>query len=405
MRSGKVGKPGQVQGASSAGRRQKVDKAGQTVSATTFAQLTGVSRERLRTWERRHGFPAPMRSGSGPRRYRLRDVPRVVAVRRASENGVPIAEAVARAAVDEPSSQMPADAFATMVEHAPLPVAALSGPQPLAVVYVNDTLARLAGVTGSDAELERLAQMLSASACGPQLQALFTAQHAEVLCDHPRWDGRPGAVRSVGFRLPVQPGQQPLVAMVGVEASRERALAGEVMALQREVAALRERDDRHVRWMEAIARLSAEFQAEASAATRDSALDTLVRQLNATDAALGTYLSGQLAVASSRRGSLGPAMITVTAHPAIGRALRDAEPIWLEPATALALGVPEGLHAAGVPVVVAGEVLGLVLLLFDEREEISADVQRLLTAVSAAVGFALLRDRLADELRESAGQG
>jgi GAF domain-containing protein len=97
-------------------------------------------------------------------------------------------------------------------------------------------------------------------------------------------------------------------------------------------------------------------------------------------------------------------MITVTAHPAIGRALRDAEPIWLEPATALALGVPEGLHAAGVPVVVAGEVLGLVLLLFDEREEISADVQRLLTAVSAAVGFALLRDRLADELRESAAQ-
>jgi GAF domain-containing protein len=56
-------------------------------------------------------------------------------------------------------------------------------------------------------------------------------------------------------------------------------------------------------------------------------------------------------------------------------------------------------------VVVAGEALGLVLLLFDEREEISTDVQRLLTAISAAMGFALLRDRLADELRETAGQG
>jgi GAF domain-containing protein len=156
--------------------------------------------------------------------------------------------------------------------------------------------------------------------------------------------------------------------------------------------------------MEAIARLAAEFQVEASTAARDSALDTLVRQLNATDAALATYLSGQLAVASSRRGSMGPAMITVTAHPAIGRTLRDAEAAWLEPATAVALGVPDGLHAAGVPVVVAGEALGLVLLLFDEREEISTDVQRLLTAISAAVGFALLRDRLADELRESAGQ-
>jgi len=46
-----------------------------------------------------------------------------------------------------------------------------------------------------------------------------------------------------------------------------------------------------------------------------------------------------------------------------------------------------------------------VVLLFDEPEEISTDVHRLLTAVSAAVGFALLRDRLADELRESASQG
>jgi hypothetical protein len=382
-----------------------VNKPGQTVSATTFAQLTGVSRERLRTWERRHGFPAPFRVGSGPRRYRLRDVPRVVAVRRASEEGVPIAEAVAGAVASEPLAEITPDAFAAMVEHAPLPVAALAGPEPLAVVYVNDALARLARVSGVEGDFARVGHVLASSPCGPQLQALFAARHAEILCEHPRWDGRPGEVRSIAFRLPVQLGRQPLVALVGIEAERERALAGEVAALQREVAALRERDSRHVRWMEAIARLSAEFQVEASAGARDSALDTLVRQLNATDAALATYLSGQLAVASSRRGSLGPAMITVTAHPAIARTLRDATPAWLEPASAVALGVPDGLFACGVPVIVAGEPLGLVLLLFDEPEEISHDVQRLLTAVSAAVGFALLRDRLADELRETAGQG
>ena len=377
-----------------------MDRPGQTVSATTFAQLTGVSRERLRTWERRHGFPAPHRAGTGPRRYRLRDVPRVVAVRRASEDGVPIAEAVARAAVEAPGAEIPADAFAAMVEHAPLPVAALAGPEPLEVTYVNGALARLSGD-----EIEHVAQRLLASACGPQLQALFAAEHEEVICDHPRWDGAPGQVRSVAFRLPVRPGEQPLVALVGIEAARERALAGEVEQLREEVSALRERDDRNNRWMEAIARLAAEFQVEASAAARDSALDTLVRQLNATDAALATYLSGQLAVASSRRDSLGPSMITVTAHPAIARTLRDAQPSWLEPAAASALGVPEGLHACGVPVVVAGEPLGMVLLLFDELEEISNDVQRLLTAVSAAVGFAMLRDRLADELRDAVGQG
>jgi DNA-binding transcriptional MerR regulator len=381
-----------------------VDRAGQTVSATTFAQLTGVSRERLRTWERRHGFPAPHRASGGPRRYRLRDVPRVVAVRRASEDGVPIAQAVAAATFDEPARELSPEAFATMVEHAPLPVAALSGPEPLAIVYVNGTLARLARVTGTSADLEGVAGSLASSSCGPHLQALFAADHEEAVCAHPRWDGLPGDARSVAFRLPVQPGQPPLVAMVGIEADRERDLARSVAALHQELEELRERDERHVRWIEAIARLAAEFQVEASTAARDSALDTLVRQLNATDAALATYLSGQLAVASSRRGSLGPAMITVTAHPAVAAALRDAQPAWLEPAAALALGVPAGLHACGVPIVVAGEPLGLVVLLFDEIEEIDPDVERLLTAVSAAVGFALLRDRLADELRDAAGQ-
>jgi DNA-binding transcriptional MerR regulator len=359
-----------------------------------------VSRERLRTWERRHGFPAPHRVGSGPRRYQLRDIPRVVAVRRASEEGIPIADAVARAAAAEPATEVPAEAFAAMVEHAPLPVAALSGPEPLEVTYVNGALARL-----SHDQLDRVAERVFASECGPQLRALFAGEHEEVICDHPRWDGAPGQVRSVAFRLPVGPSQQPLVALVGIEAARERALAAEVGQLREEVTALRERDDRHVRWMGAIGRLAAEFQIEAGAAARDSALDTLVRQLNATDAALATYLSGQLAIASSRRGSLGPGMITVTAHPAIARTLRDAQPAWLEPAAALGLGVPAGLHACGVPVVVAGEPLGLVLLMFDEPEEISTDVQRLLTAVSAADGFAMLRDRLADELRDAAAQG
>jgi MerR family transcriptional regulator, light-induced transcriptional regulator len=292
-----------------------------------------------------------------------------------------------------------------MVEHAPLPVAALAGPEPLSIVYVNGELARLAGTAGGEAELASIAQRLASAPCAPHLQALFAGEHSDAACEHPRWDGQPGDVRSIAFRLPMQAGEPPLVAMVGIQADRERALTGEVASLRDEIEHLRERDARHVRWMEAVARLAAEFQADAGAAARDAALDTLVRQLNATDAALATYLSGQLAVASSRRGSLGPAMITVAAHPAIARTLRDAHAAWLERAAALALGVPDGLHACGVPVVVAGEPLGLVLLLFDELEEIDPDVERLLTAVSAAVGFALLRDRLAQELREVAGQG
>src|ERR671931_195801 len=49
--------------------RNMAVKDGQTLSATRFAQLTGMSRERLRTWERRYGFPEPRRGGPGARRY------------------------------------------------------------------------------------------------------------------------------------------------------------------------------------------------------------------------------------------------------------------------------------------------------------------------------------------------
>src|SRR3954453_9629408 len=72
-----------------------VDSGGQTVSATRFAELTGVSRDRLRTWERRHGFPEPVRVGSGPRRYALADAARVVSVLHAARPGTPLPEAIA----------------------------------------------------------------------------------------------------------------------------------------------------------------------------------------------------------------------------------------------------------------------------------------------------------------------
>src|SRR5882757_6409004 len=104
-----------------------VDKGGQTISATDFAALTGVSRERLRTWERRHAFPQPIRVGGGPRRYSPDDVARVVAIRRAVENGIPIPVAIAASAepaVDEQISEM---ARAALANDAPVAVVALSG--------------------------------------------------------------------------------------------------------------------------------------------------------------------------------------------------------------------------------------------------------------------------------------
>src|SRR5262245_10394283 len=123
----------------------RADRGGQTVSATRFAALTGVSRDRLRTWERRYGFPAPQRVGNGPRRYLLEDIQRVVAVRRAAETGVPIPHAIERTHSDEAPDHIAAHTFAALVEHAPVPVAVVSGPAPLRVEFVNGALRALSG--------------------------------------------------------------------------------------------------------------------------------------------------------------------------------------------------------------------------------------------------------------------
>jgi hypothetical protein len=46
-----------------------------------------------------------------------------------------------------------------------------------------------------------------------------------------------------------------------------------------------------------------------------------------------------------------------------------------------------------------GEALGTLLLVLDEPREIDSELQTLLSVLSAAMGFALLRDRLVEGAR------
>jgi hypothetical protein len=52
-----------------------------------------------------------------------------------------------------------------------------------------------------------------------------------------------------------------------------------------------------------------------------------------------------------------------------------------------------------VPISVVGETLGCVLLVMDEQFPIDDEVRHLLSVLSAAIGFALLRDRLVEGAR------
>jgi DNA-binding transcriptional MerR regulator len=374
------------------------------VSATHFAGLTGVSRERLRTWERRYGFPEPRRVGSGPRRYAIEDVQRVVAVRRAAEAGVPIPHAIERSRDDNAPSQMAAGTFAGLVEHAPVPVAALSGPAPLRVEFVNGALRGMTGAPRPGEELTTALPAFNDSECVRALQQLFATDGGPMEAEHPAWDGHAReTARSAIFRLPSDPGARPLVAMIGLEGEGERVARATLAELQRELDELRRHDERQTRWLDALAMLAEEFRREPGRAAVDNGLDVVIRHTSALDGAVAFYVSGQLVVPASRRGLLQTSSVTVSAHPELARCLRDADPAWLDPATSAALGVPPDLHASGVPIVVAGEPLGLLVFVLEEVEPHDDDNRRLLVAVSAAMGFALLRDRLAQELREAAG--
>jgi hypothetical protein len=378
------------------------DNVGQTVSATAFAELTGVSRERLRTWERRYGFPEPVRAGRGPRRYALADAPRVVSVRHAARLGTPLPDAIAAACRAVPLEAPPETAFRAAVELAPVPVALISGPEPLRLAWGN---AALRAVEGAPAPGELL-PAAAAGRTGAVLREHFVGDLPAAEIEHPPWGGsvvgagsRALTARSMIYRLPVDPGQRPIVAVVGVETRGEHEARVALAGAEAELSRLRLSSDRHDRWLDALGGLAAEFQHEPGPDVIASALDILIRQTQAVDVGLASYISGRLALEGTRRGALGQAALTVAAHPQVGRVLRDTDGAWLEEASARALGVPEGLHAVGVPIAVAGEVLGLLVMVFDEVEPLNDDNRRLLAAISAAVGFAVLRDRLVGELQ------
>ncbi len=378
---------------------------GHTLSATRFSALTGVSRERLRTWERRHGFPAPHRVGGGPRRYAFEDVPRVVAVRHAAAEGVPIPEAIARARSVGDGPAVGDAPLAALVEHLPTPVVVVSGPAPMRIAHVNGAVRALPGAPPVGAVLPDAVAGFAGSVAAGALERMFATDAVATEVHHPAWGGHARhTTRSTLFRLPSTPGAPPLVAIVGLEGDGERTARATLAALRLELDDLRAARARQGGSLEALAELGVALSrsTEPSAAIADG-LDAIVRNTAAEDAALLRHEAGRLVFDGSRRGRLGAGEVVVAAHPGLARALRDEEPAWLEPATAKAFGLPAGQRAAAVPVIVAGESLGALLVVAGDDAALDADARRLLRIVSAGLGFAVVRDRLVGELRRAAG--
>jgi MerR family transcriptional regulator, light-induced transcriptional regulator len=382
------------------GYNPRVDRTGQggeigghTVSATEFAALTGVSRERLRTWERRFGFPQPARVGRGPRRYVLADAPRVVAVRSAAASGVPLPRAI-EAAAQVPAPAVSEATLASIVSSAPTPTLVIGGPHPLRVLYANMPLRLLPDEGTAGATVLDTLSWFPGSDLERTLQTLFSSDAPPLECAHPAWSGADGSSRSLAYRLPVEPGAQPTVALVGIDRAQDRRTRGDLATARGELARIRVREARQARWLSLAAALAHRFQHEAGDAVLASTSDTLVRRLSAVDAGIAVYMAGELALGTSSRGLLGPRMVTVTGFADLAALMHAGEPAWLSPSAGGAFGAPAGLHSLAVPITVVGETLGILLLVFDEPTELDDDARQLLSVVSAGLGFTLLRDRL-----------
>ena len=370
------------------------------MSATDFAALTGVSRERLRTWERRHGFPSPVRAHGGARRYAVDDVGRVVAVRRAVESGVPIPSAI-------DATDLPADAGITsgaqaaLAEHAPVAVVALSGPEPLRVEFVNAAVRHRPGAPSPGDDLLQRAPWFADQPGCTTLRRLFTDDLVAAGCEHPDWTGGlRSSAHSIAYRLPHESGQRPLVALIGIDTARERRTRQLLADAEHERDALRERSDRDARFAEALTAVIDIFRRTTGMGAIADATTVLVRRLGAVDVAIAPSMAGALVLGRSARGLLGPEMVTVTRFGDLAEALRDGESAWLGEETGRAFGAPSGLGLLVVPMLAAGESLGALLLVVDEQADLTDTQRRLLRAVSATIAFALLRERLVGDLRD-----
>jgi MerR family transcriptional regulator, light-induced transcriptional regulator len=80
-----------------AGRVAKANRAGDRrgYSIRVASRLTGISPDKLRIWERRYGFPTPLRTATGLRVYSDDDVSRLALIARAMEAGYRAGDAIA----------------------------------------------------------------------------------------------------------------------------------------------------------------------------------------------------------------------------------------------------------------------------------------------------------------------
>lgn len=88
---------------------------GELIPITEVERQTGIRQSTLRMWEKRYGFPQPLRDRHGDRVYPPRQVERLHEVRRLIDQGLRPGKIFSDAALCRPEASAPPDAAATAV--------------------------------------------------------------------------------------------------------------------------------------------------------------------------------------------------------------------------------------------------------------------------------------------------
>jgi DNA-binding transcriptional MerR regulator len=351
-----------------------------------MARITGVGRERLRTWERRHGFPMPVRTPNGTRRYFASDVRRVVAAARCVEAGMAVAEAIAQATstperIVEPTESLRMDAA---LDHCDAPVLALAGPAPLRVVWANRPTTASPEAPAVGDELDELTPLFGAVALARLQELMVEEGPRSVVVEHRDWTSTfPSERRSIAWRLPPEAADEPTVVLMQLPETATAAPVPQAPAGSSTTWAAALREARHV------------LQDERGIASVQRSLGALLRATGGLDGFLATQQAGRLRTATSVTGTLAARVCAVDSGSTLASALAGGRVCWLDEASAAAVGAPSRSRTLVVPLHAGGDRIGAAFLLFPAELELDGLVRELLHGYGTTLAATLQREHLA----------
>lgn len=358
-----------------------------TISATEMVRLTGVGRERLRTWERRHDFPKPIRAANNVRRYLAEDVRRVIAVSRAVDEGIPLAEAIEQA-IATCSGSDELNSLGQVLDQCPTPALAVAGPDPLRVLWTN-------GITRSAPEAPISGDTLEfASAVVRQtMRRLLIGEgpdSAILRCQD--WVASfPSDCRALAWRLPHAVSEEPAVVLMQLpDGPVTPSAIGDTPAAGRSSAV-----EQTAIWGAAVGCARKVLQREAGLAGVQLALAELLRGTGGVDAMVATLRGSTMRTARSVHGTVPPQSVEIMPDGEIARAIADAEVDWVGHSARSRFGIPARAQAIVVPVIAGGDAYGAIFLIFNDELPLADLTRELLQSIGLEVALVLARERAA----------